>query len=220
MKLPSDLVWVFDLDDTLISEIEYQKSGYKAICDVVESLYNKDVNSVIDDAVKESKDVLSEICCFLGLPLTLKDSFIWIYRLHTPHIILREGVADFLLKIEPASKAIAIITDGRSVSQRLKIGSLGLNRYEVLVSEEWQETKPQLGRFKYLQKKYEKAGGFVYVGDNVTKDFFGPNKLGWITIGIKDSGRNIHPQITNNVDSDYLPKFWVNNFFELQDFIC
>lgn len=220
MKLPTNLVWVFDLDDTLISELEYQKSGYKAICDVVESLYDKDIYSVIDDAVKGNKDVISEVCCFLGLPLTVKDSFIWIYRLHTPNIVLREGVSDFLLKVEPISKAVAIITDGRSVSQRLKIGSLGLERYEILVSEEWQETKPQLGRFKHLQNKYKGASGFVYVGDNVTKDFIGPNKLGWITIGIKDSGQNIHPQITNNVGCDYLPNFWVNNFSELQDFLC
>ncbi|HHQ4471515.1 HAD family hydrolase [Aeromonas sp. S41-2] len=218
--LPNNLVWVFDLDDTLFSELEYQTSGYQAICKVIKSLYDKDIYSVIDDAVKGNKDVLSEICYFLGLPLALKDSFIWIYRLHAPDITLREGVVDFLLKVEPFSKAIAIITDGRSVSQRLKISSLGLDHYEILVSEEWQETKPQLGRFEYLQKKYLDASGFVYVGDNLTKDFVGPNKLGWITIGIKDSGQNIHPQIINSVDSDHLPKFWVNNFYELQDFIC
>lgn len=220
MKLPSNLVWVFDLDDTLFSEFQYQRSGYQAICDVVQSLYEKDVHSVIEDAINKKKDVLSEICCYLDLPLALKDSFIWIYRLHTPRITLYEGVADFLLKIESDSKSIAIITDGRSVTQRLKIAALGLERFEALVSEEWNEEKPQSARFNYLEQKYLNASGFVYVGDNITKDFITPNRLGWITIGLKDLGYNVHPQLISGIDNEYLPKIWVNSFTELQEFIC
>jgi len=220
VKLPSNLVWVFDLDDTLFSELEYQMSGYKAICEVVKSVYGKDVHSLIEYAINGNKDVLSEICCYLDLPLTLKDSFIWIYRLHTPHITLYKGVVDFLLNVESYSKAVAIITDGRSVTQRLKIAALGLERFEVLVSEEWNEEKPQPARFNYLEKQYPNASGFVYVGDNINKDFITPNQLGWITIGLKDLGFNVHPQLIGGVDNTYLPRFWVNSFTELQDFIC
>jgi len=36
------------------------------------------------------------------------------------------------------------------------------------------------------------ASRFVYVGDNPTKDFIAPNRLGWITVMVRHE-RNLHP---------------------------
>lgn len=220
MKINNQYVWVFDLDDTLYSELEYQKSGYKAIADFVRNIYKQDVEQVIETAKNNKQDVLNEICNYLNVPLSVKDSFLWLYRLHFPQIRLYNGVLEALSMIQSNSVAVSIITDGRSVSQRLKVFALGLDCYEVLISEDWQELKPQPERFHYIQNKYPSASGFVYVGDNLKKDFITPNQLGWITIGLKDAGNNIHTQKADLVDACYLPKIWIDCFTELQDFLC
>lgn len=220
MKINNQYVWVFDLDDTLYSELEYQKSGYKAIADFVRNVYKQDVEKVIETAIYNKQDVLNEICNCLNVPLSVKDSFLWVYRLHFPQIRLYNGVLEALSMIKSNSVALSIITDGRSVSQRLKVLALGLDCYEVLISEDWQELKPQSERFHYIKNKYPNAYGFIYVGDNLKKDFITPNKLGWITIGLKDAGNNIHKQQTNLVDACYLPKIWIDSFTELQEFLC
>ncbi|MDI5836514.1 HAD family hydrolase [Shewanella xiamenensis] len=220
MKVNNQYVWVFDLDDTLYSELEYQKSGYKAIADFVRNVYKQDVEQVIETAINNKQDVLNEICNSLNVPLSVKDSFLWLYRLHFPQIRLYNGVLEALSMIESNSVALSIITDGRSVSQRLKVLALGLDCYEVLISEDWQELKPQPERFHYIQNKYPNAYGFIYVGDNLKKDFITPNQLGWITIGLKDVGNNIHKQKTDLVDACYLPKIWIDSFTELQEFLC
>lgn len=220
MKINNQYVWVFDLDDTLYSELEYQKSGYKAIADFVRNIYKQDVEQVIEVAISNKQDVLNEICNYLSVPLSVKDSFLWLYRLHFPQIRLYNGVLEALSMIESNSVALSIITDGRSVSQRLKVLALGLDCYEVLISEDWQELKPQSERFHYIQNKYPNAYGFIYVGDNLKKDFITPNQLGWITIGLKDAGNNIHKQKTELVDACYLPKIWIDSFTELQEFLC
>ncbi|MCK7645403.1 HAD-IA family hydrolase [Shewanella sp. JNE10-2] len=220
MKINNQYVWVFDLDDTLYSELEYQKSGYKAIADFVRNIYKQDVEKVIETAINNKQDVLNEICNYLNVPLSVKDSFLWLYRLHFPQIRLYNGVLEALSMIESNSVALSIITDGRSVSQRLKVLALGLDCYEVLISEDWQELKPQSERFHYIQNKYPNAYGFIYVGDNLKKDFITPNQLGWITIGLKDAGNNIHTQKVDLVDACYLPKIWIDSFTELQEFLC
>lgn len=220
MKINNQYVWVFDLDDTLYSELEYQKSGYKIIADFVRNIYKQDVGQVIETAIYNKQDVLNEICNYLNVPLSVKDSFLWLYRLHFPQIRLYNGVLETLSMIESSSVALSIITDGRSVSQRLKVLALGLDCYEVLISEDWQELKPQSERFHYIQNKYPNAYGFIYVGDNLKKDFITPNQLGWITIGLKDAGNNIHKQKTELVDACYLPKIWIDSFTELQEFLC
>lgn len=220
MKINSHYVWVFDLDDTLYSELEYQISGYSAINEFVNKIYQKDVSVVIDDALKHSKDVLSEICLSLSLPMSVKETLLWIYRTHTPKINLYSNVDGILSYIESNYLGVLILTDGRSISQRQKVISLGIERFEILVSEEWLETKPEPKRFDYIEKLFPNASGFVYVGDNVKKDFITPNHLGWLTIGLKDSGKNIHNQEISNIDDSYLPKFWITNFYKLQDFLC
>lgn len=50
--------------------------------------------------------------------------------------------------------------------------------------------------YAYFMKRYSYCQSFIYVGDNVKKDFITPNALGWKTICIKDDGRNIHSKIS------------------------
>ena len=56
--------------------------------------------------------------------------------------------------------------------------------------------------------------GFVYVGDNPTKDFIAPNKLGWDTYCLKQDKQNIHPQQFYEVDG-YMPHHVINKIKEI-----
>lgn len=220
MKISSNAVWVFDLDDTLYLERDYQLSGYQHIAQHVQNLYQKDVWPLIQDADSKGEDVLQSVCSALSLPESAKQSFIWIYRLHIPNITLSSDVEKTLRIIEDKSLALATITDGRSVSQRNKLFSLGLGKIDALISEEWDEVKPGKKRFLEIESRYPLAEQYIYVGDNIKKDFITPNQMNWLTIGLRDSGHNVHSQQVSQIEPSYLPNIWINTISELQDFLC
>ena len=56
----------------------------------------------------------------------------------------------------------------------------------------------------------------MYIGDNPKKDFVAPNQLNWVTVGLRDDGRNIHPQHQDGLLDDYLPMHWINCITELE----
>lgn len=212
-------VIVFDLDDTLYFEADYQLSGYKAIQKKIKNLYGIEIPLMLRES-SEDNDILSYICKELSLPETVKESLLWFYRLHLPDIKLDEKVKLLLEQLDKSAMAVAILTDGRSVTQRLKLKALGLQHYEVFISEEWQESKPGLKRFNAIAEKYSGASRFLYIGDNVKKDFIAPNALNWLTVGIRDQGRNIHPQNVKLEPPTSLPKVWINNLSELNQILC
>ena len=113
---------------------------------------------------------------------------------------------------------MAILTDGRSFTQRNKIFALGLQSFPVFISSEWSETKPSLGRFLEIQKSF-KAEQYIYVGDNPSKDFIAPNELGWLSFGIQDNGRHIHDQEIEKTIINQ-PTYWISSLKDLKKHIC
>ena len=65
----------------------------------------------------------------------------------------------------------------------------------------------------YCQAYYNTR--YVYVGDNPRKDFLAPNSLGWFTVGIRSSGRNIHPQELDGAPEGQMPDLWIDHFNDL-----
>lgn len=117
---------------------------------------------------------------------------------------------------------MGLITDGRSIQQRAKIKALGLNKYlsNIVISEEIGSDKPNLKNYQIFEEKYaEKKFKFLYIGDNLKKDFVTPNKLGWYTICLMDKdGLNVHSQNVL-VANKFLPKIKINSIIELKDII-
>ena len=88
------------------------------------------------------------ICKLAGLSSATRESLLWEYRLHTPDIRLSMEVREASQAIRAASRAMAVLTDGRSVTQRLKLEVLGLEDWPVLISESYDAFKlPQI-RFR------------------------------------------------------------------------
>ena len=57
--------------------------------------------------------------------------------------------------------------------------------------------------------RYPECQNLTYVGDNLKKDFIAPNMLGWLTVCLKDDGRNIHRQEVEDLEEGMRPKRWI-----------
>ncbi len=213
-------VVVFDLDDTLYPEADYVNSGVRYVCGQINSLCGIDCYEAIQmQRLQDAKlDWLSLACELTGLKPSIKESLLWMYRLHMPDINLSENCSVSLEKIKSAALAVAILTDGRTVTQKFKLASLGLSHYPIYVSEDYGSAKPSPDRFLAIQKDFP-AEKYVYIADNVQKDFLGCNPLGWLGIGMRGNDRNIYSQSTQGLPESALPTYWVNNWEELAELL-
>ena len=210
-------VFVFDLDDTLYKEIEYKRSGFTYILSLLGELYPNHKAPRLSDALS-SLDGLGFLVKHYQLPQSMKESLLWLYRTHAPDIELTSEVKNIIKLIYELEIPIYIITDGRELTQRLKMLSLDLNNIDLLTSEKYGGDKPSKKRFKLISKKHPNAV-IYYIGDNVKKDFIAPNNLSWTTIGVKADRENIHTQDFKNISEEYLPDYWIANLAELKKYI-
>jgi FMN phosphatase YigB (HAD superfamily)/glutathione synthase/RimK-type ligase-like ATP-grasp enzyme len=174
---------ILDLDDTLYSEKEYIKSGFREIekqfgCinNAYESLWDAFLKGerAIDYVLNE-QGIYSE---------KLADECLECYRTHLPDIRLYSGIEKTLRNLKESGVKLGLITDGRPEGQRAKIHALGIGELfnEIIITDELggpQFRKPNDIAFRLMQGKfgipYEMM---VYIGDNPDKDFDAPNSLG------------------------------------------
>lgn len=183
---------VFDLDDTLISELEYQRSGIAAVEAELGSLYGVTFDGRIQGALEEGvQDIWAWACQQLGLPSEIKKSLLWIYRLHAPKIQLANGIENLLSELLSYEANLAILSDGRSITQRLKLRAIGLEALPLFISEDCQSTKPDIDRFISIETKWPQCK-YVYIADNPAKDFVAPRSRNWLTIGARWITPRIH----------------------------
>lgn len=211
---------IFDLDDTLYKEVDFVKSAFRFISNrfsdyaPVNSIYN----SLIDEYNRKGNP-FNKLLQTYNIPF-LREDLLCLYRGHFPNINLSPGFKDLLSNLYFSKDfSVGIITDGRSVTQKNKIRALELDKYvmwdDIIISEEFGSSKPNIKNYLFFKKKYPKAI-FYYVGDNLLKDFISPNKLGWHTICIIDKFNiNIHSQ-NIKVKNEYYPEFYVNDLSELK----
>jgi len=215
----SGWVIVFDLDDTLYYEDEYNLSGVKAVANELSRLFERDITEQLLAIRQEQGDIWGRACELLSLPATVKDSFLWMYRLHQPQIDLSHEVVNVVTEVSEKARQVVILTDGRSITQRLKLEALGLLEYPLYISEEYNSTKPMVDRFQMVMSDFP-AKQYAYIADNPVKDFVAPNSLGWKSIGVRDGGRNIHPQLVDDVAPECLPHIWVRGFSDIVQNLC
>jgi putative hydrolase of the HAD superfamily len=207
----AETVIVFDLDDTLYRELDYQRSGIRAVCAMLAQIHGRDIEpELLAFADGGGADLWAEACRLLALPDAMISSLLWTYRLHQPGIALDDITRQTIFAARDLCRAVAILTDGRSVTQRLKLHALGLSEFPCFVSEEHGSEKPDLGRFQLLMKQFP-GSQYVYVGDNPKKDFIAPNTLGWISIGLRATGSNVHPYNMADIPPEAMPTIWIDH---------
>jgi len=215
----SNTFLIFDLDDTLYNEIDYRHSGIKAVGRYIENVYRTKIVDELMNAAETQTDFLEAACKIAALPSTIKETLLWVYRLHMPDIRLDHETALFLEQVQQDGFRVAVLTDGRSITQRLKLKALGLDHLPVYISEEYSSSKPDQKRFEQVMNDAA-AENYVYIADNPSKDFVAPNSLGWLTVGIRGGERNIHSQDCSSLDTRFHPLVWINKIACLSEFLC
>lgn len=209
MILPSSKIFVFDLDDTLYSERDFEKSGIEF---VYENLSIKHIS--LETILNNRENWIEQIIDGSNNQITLQI-VLDIYRNHFPSIQLYNDAKVFLEKLLLQGTEMSLITDGRSITQRNKLRALGIETFfkNIVISEEVNSEKPSEYNFrKVMDNKI--AENYIYIADNLKKDFITPNKLGWTSICLLDRGQNVHKQ-NFNISSEYLPLFSISSFEEI-----
>ncbi|MBE6688967.1 MAG: HAD family hydrolase [Ruminococcaceae bacterium] len=174
---------IFDLDDTLYSEKEYVRSGYRAIAAILPQVER--MEEKLWQAFEQKKSAIDEVLRAEGLYTEeLKQQCLSVYRFHQPNIHFYNGTKELLIQLRSDGYKLGIITDGRPEGQRAKIKALGLDELVdcIIVTDELggiEFRKPCIMAFEQMQRTMDVPfKKMVYVGDNTKKDFMAPEKLG------------------------------------------
>ncbi|WP_313167449.1 HAD-IA family hydrolase [Streptococcus parasuis] len=174
---------VFDLDDTLISEKEYIKSGYRHIAEVVSQRFDFNKDQVYIDLIqlfkKSPHNVFNRLYEKYNIEYS-KDMIIDLvneYRGHFPNIEFYDDVLPCLNELKRLGVKIGIITDGYAIAQRQKLIAVEADKYfgEIIVTDELgrEYWKPHPKAFEIMKERFEVSfDEMVYVGDNPEKDFY------------------------------------------------
>ena len=203
ITINNNLFLVFDLDDTLYPEYSFLVSAYRSIASRLESLLGQNIADSMIQQYKKGENVFSWVLS--SFPILEKngidkDYLLHHYRTHLPNIHLYEDAANFLKAIAEKGIRRGLITDGRGLTQRNKLKSVGLENYfsEVVISEEFGSEKPSLNNYLHFENKFP-GSSFFYFGDNTKKDFIAPLQLGWECVCMQNRGENIHNQSIANI---------------------
>ncbi len=206
---------VFDLDDTLFPE---RSHAIGALADVARA-FEAELSPPfpLHERLCELLDAPSRTRTFdtvlaeLGRDdaAVLVPRMIDVYRAHRPRITLYPD-ADAALQRWRGRVPLALITDGWPEIQEAKIDALSIRDAfaTIVITGQWgvEFFKPHPRAYReVMQTLGAKASRCVYVGDNVTKDFVAPRRLGWRTVcvrrgdGLYEGGaaaENGHPEVT------------------------
>ena len=206
---------VFDLDDTLISEKDYIRSGFKVVSRDVSNRYSLNEDEVFNRMIKlfeeSSKEVFNRLLNSFSIQYSKEEilRLIRVYREHTPDIKFFDDVIPTISELKSKGYKLGLITDGYKESQNKKIEVLKCKEIfdEIIVTDEigrefW---KPHEKSYRLMAERLDiKFSEMIYIGDNVTKDFVTANKLGIKTIYI-DRENAIYNDL--DVPEDFLAKF-------------
>ena len=181
---------IFDLDDTLYTEKDYVRSGYRAVAAGFPQVGN--MAEKLWDAFERKQPAIDVVLEAEGLAnAENKAKALQLYRHQVPDISLSPCVLDLLQRLAQCKK-LGLITDGRPEGQWAKVEALGIRKYfkKIIVTDELggpEFRKPNETAFQLMQQAldvpFEKM---VYIGDNITKDFLAPQALGMQAIYFKN----------------------------------
>ncbi|MCM1491527.1 MAG: HAD hydrolase-like protein [Muribaculum sp.] len=186
----------FDLDDTLVPEVLFLKSGIRHVAQSLSAKFpildKHRIINIMDAAVMSRQNHYSALESLLG-QTNLSDRIdmakvVEDFRFHCPDpeiYHMSPHLTGILRNLKKRGIPMAIITDGRSITQRNKIQAAGIDQFidnsNILISEETGRDKNHPDNFLFLMRKFAGYENFHYVGDNPSKDFLHPPRLGWHT---------------------------------------
>lgn len=187
---------LFDLDDTLYDEVDYCRSGFKAVAHFLDDTLGRGQSTALFETlwrVFESGNrttTFNEALAALELEAdaSLIRSLIRVYRNHKPNLRLPRDSRRILRELRSTYR-LGLLTDGYLPAQKLKVRALKLQDCfeHILYTEHLGRAawKPSpLGFERLLAEMNIPPHQAVYVGDNAAKDFLAPNRLGMVSVQI------------------------------------
>lgn len=215
---------VFDLDDTIYPELDYVKSGLKAVANFLEKKYDlmgfyKESTEVIKSGKFNNKFEIA--LSHLGVKSNKKliEEMIKCYDSHSPKIRLYKDFKS-IIEFLDNKYTLSIITDGIPLTQKNKIKALNIESlFKVIIytnSFGIEYQKPSQKSFVMIENIFNVNGKeCIYIADNVKKDFLAPNKLGWISAQIKRKEGIYREEIPET--ENHKPQIIVNNLLDMKE---
>ncbi len=218
---------IFDLDDTLVSEISYCLSGYRKTAHYIAErlLPDRDPGDIFDELLRlfdeDHKNVFNR---FLINNIRSDDramELVDTYRKHFPNISYYDDVRPCLMELGKRDIKTGILSDGYAVTQRQKIRALNAEKdFDIIVltdelgRDAW---KPSPAGFALIEERLGiKEAEIVYVGDNPEKDFYLSVTAGIKTVRItRENGVYKDRDYLNGVKEDLK----IDSLTELTDLI-
>ncbi len=219
---------IFDMDDTLYDEVEYCKSGFRAVAKFIENTAKTHDSDSIFDAfwsqftagnhTKIFNTALDQLAINYDKELIIK--MVQAYREHKPNITLPPDSSDILDQLSKKYR-LALLTDGFLPAQQLKVQALQIEKYfeyivytEQLGREFWKPSP--VGFQKIIEKLEINPKTVVYVADNAKKDFIAPNKLGFFSIQLTRSA-GIHTELPTETEAK--PEYVISKITQLPELL-
>jgi putative hydrolase of the HAD superfamily len=209
---------IFDLDDTLVSEFEFVKSGFRVVSKYISQITNADVESVFQELISlhimDTKNVFNRFLDKYDKYSKMQiDDVVNLYRNHKPKLFYYNDVIDTLRKLKKNNYKLGIITDGYQTTQKNKIEALFLNEIvdDIIITDQFGKefTKPSVLPFELISKRLKVTfDEMIYVGDNPKKDFYVGSVTKITTVKIDRGGyyskENYYRDIKENYSIDNL----------------
>ncbi len=205
---------IFDLDDTLISEDKYIRSGYYVVSKYLEDKYKIDsivsYNKLISFLESKEKNTFNKLLDEFNIKYSKEDimKIVGIYRNHIPNICFFDDVMPTINELKIKKIKLGIISDGYLETQKRKLEVLKADEifdYIILTEELGREFwKPHPKAFEMMLEKFScNPEDVIYVGDNPEKDFYIKNYIPVNTIRIKrENGIYTNSKYMENIRED------------------
>lgn len=227
---------IFDVDDTLYDQAQsFQRTfdeviGTEIDADTLDSLYrsSRKYSEILFDQSEKGEISVSEWQSG-RFKNALKDHGIVIddkrarvfddtYNLKQSQITLFPEVEDLLNELSKKDVQLAILTNGETERQTMKINTLALEKWipkdHIFISGSYGVAKPNEDIFHIVEKALAtEPSQMVYVGDSFEKDIVGAKQVGWQAIWMN------HRQRKPNPESGHVADVEVDNAQALYDYL-
>lgn len=180
---PTQVVLVFDLDDTLYPELTFVKSGFHAVATYLNEVCGVDADSLYRFMLEELRNsgrgsIFNSLKTKFGISQVSTRQIIAVYRSHVPEIRLYPESTFVLETLQKTFSPLYLLTDGNPRVQRSKIDALGLKRYfkRTYCTRDFglEAEKPSTTVFERIAlNEGVRLTNLVYIGDDPKKDFHG-----------------------------------------------
>lgn len=206
---------LFDLDDTLILEVDYVKSGFEHVSNILAKKYHLNSNLIYSELqdlfLKNHVNVFNRWFELQNIPLTDEDIKILVneYHSHKPNIDFCEDVIPAITKLRDHNMKLGIVTDGNHETQQLKLSAIQADKYfdYIYKTDDYGKDywKPSSKIFELIKEETNSSfNEMVYIGDNPRKDFYIRKSLAMKTFRIvRNDSIYKNEQYLDNIIEDY-----------------